>query len=99
MALIRVTAAQLKTNAQELAGLNRSFEIQVNELEKCEQKLCTMWEGQTKEAFHKAFCSDRLQMDNFRILIERYVEALLTIAAKYEQAEAMNTETASARNY
>lgn len=99
MALIRVTAAQLKTNAQELASLNHSFKIQVNELEMCEQKLCTMWEGQTKEAFHKAFCSDKMQMDNFHVLIERYAEALLAIAAKYEQAEAMNTETASTRNY
>lgn len=99
MALIRVTAAQLKAGAEELAGLNNSLKNQVKELETFEQNLCTMWEGQTKEVFHKAFCSDRMQMDNFRVLIERYVETLLVIALKYEQAEARNTETASTRNY
>lgn len=99
MALIRVTAAQLKSGAEELAGFNNQLKNQVNELELCEQNLCTMWEGQAKEAFHRAFCSDRTQMDNFRLLIEQYVEALLSIALKYEQAEAMNTETASTRNY
>lgn len=99
MALIRVAAAQLRAGAEELAGLNNSLKNQVKELEACEQNLCTMWEGQTKEAFHKAFCSDRIQMDNFRVLIERYVETLLAIASKYEQAEAKNTETASTRNY
>lgn len=55
MALIRVTASQLRAKAEELSGLNRQFETQAGELEACEQKLSGMWDGQAKDAFHQAF--------------------------------------------
>lgn len=42
---------------------------------------------------------DRQQMDAFYQLIEQYVQALLEIAARYEQAEARNRELAAARKY
>lgn len=99
MALIRVTAAQLRAKAEELTGLNNNFKTNVSDLEACEQNLAGMWEGQAKDAFHQAFNSDKVQMTNFSTLIEKYVSTLLTIAAKYEQAESVNTETASTRNY
>jgi hypothetical protein len=38
-------------------------------------------------------------MDVFHHLISQYVQALLEIAARYEQAEARNREIASARSY
>lgn len=99
MALIRVTAAQLKAKAEELTSLNSSFKTNVSELEACEQNLVSMWDGQTKDAFHQAFNNDKIQMTNFSTLIEKYVATLMTIAAKYEQAENINTETASTRTY
>ena len=99
MALIRVTAAQLKAKADELTGLNTSLKTNVKDLESCEQNLASMWEGQAKDAFHQAFHNDKVQMGNFSMLIEKYVSVLLNIAAKYEQAEGMNTETASTRSY
>lgn len=99
MALIRVTAAQLKAKAEELTGLNNNLKTNVSELEACEQNLAGMWEGQAKDAFHQAFSNDKIQMTNFSTLIEKYVYTLLTIAAKYEQAENINTETAATRKY
>lgn len=99
MALIRVTAAQLKAKAEELTGLNSNFKTNVGELEACEQNLASMWEGQAKDAFHQAFSNDKIQMTNFSTLIEKYVATLMTIAAKYEQAESINTETAATRKY
>lgn len=99
MALIRVTAAQLKAKAEELTGLNNNLKTNVGELESCEQNLASMWEGQAKDAFHQAFSNDKIQMTNFSTLIEKYVATLLTIAAKYEQAESINTETAATRKY
>lgn len=99
MALIRVTAAQLKAKAEELTGLNTNFKSNVSDLEACEQNLVSMWDGQAKDAFHQAFNNDKIQMTNFSTLIEKYVNTLLVIAAKYEQAEAANTETASTRTY
>ena len=92
MALISVTAAQLKAKADELTNLNSSFKSNV-------QDLAGMWEGQAKEAFHTAFNNDKVQMTNFSTLIEKYVNTLITIAAKYEQAESVNADTASTRNY
>ena len=58
-----------------------------------------MWEGQAKDAFHQAFLRDRQQMDAFILLIERYIQALLEIANRYEQAENRNREIAAARKY
>ena len=99
MASFITTPAQLRAKAEELSSLNNSFKMNVSELEAEEQNLMGMWEGQAKEAFHQAFSSDKIQMTNFSTLIEKYVASLLTIAAKYEEAERINTETATARNY
>ncbi|MCD8197447.1 MAG: WXG100 family type VII secretion target [Lachnospiraceae bacterium] len=99
MALIRVTATQLKAQAEELRTLNSQYKDQVTELETCETNLASMWEGEARDAFHNAFNSDKTQMTNFYTLIEQYVAKLLTIAAKYEQAEATNQEIATVRNY
>lgn len=99
MAMMRVTAAQLRAKAEELANLNNTLKTNVSELEGCEQNLTTMWEGQAKDAFHQAFSNDKIQMTNFSTLIEKYVYTLQNIAAKYEQAESINTETAATRKY
>ena len=51
------------------------------------------------EAFHHAFARDKEQMLLFEKLIERYVEVMLEIAARYEEAEARNAEIAASRSY
>lgn len=99
MALINVTAAHLKAQAEELKQLNATFKSTVNELESTEAQLNSMWEGEANTAFHNAFSRDKIQMDNFYNAIEVYVNALLTIASKYQLAEGMNVETATTRNY
>lgn len=99
MALIQVTFEQLKAQAENLNQLNESFKSNVAELESMEAQLGAMWEGQAKDAFHTAFSNDKIQMDNFYNAIARYVQSLLVIAAKYQQAEAINYETASTRTY
>ena len=95
MASFITTPAQLRAKAEELSSLNNSFKTNVSELEAEEQNLMGMWEGQAKEAFHQAFSSDKIQMTNFSTLIERYVASLLTMAAKDEEAEGVNRETAT----
>lgn len=99
MALIQVTAAELKAKANELRSCNGQFKSQVGNLESQEAALASMWEGEAKNAFHNAFNNDKTQMDAFYDLIEKYCQALEIIAQKYEQAEARNTEVASTRSY
>lgn len=99
MGLIRVTSAELKNRAQELTALNNTLKTNVSELEATEQNLASMWEGEAKSAFHQAFNSDKVQMANFSLWIEKYVSSLLAIAAKYEQAENVNVSTAATRTY
>lgn len=99
MGLIRVTATELKSKAETLTTLNNTLKTNVSELEATEQNLNSMWEGEAKDAFHQAFHNDKVQMNNFSMLIEKYVASLLTIAAKYEQAENVNVGTATTRNY
>lgn len=99
MALISLTFEQLKTQADELRQLNENFKANVTELVGIETELASMWEGQSRDAFHNAFNSDKAQMDNFYNTIEQYVQALMLILAKYQQAEGTNLETAVTRTY
>ena len=99
MGTIRVTAATLKSKAGELKSLNEKLKSDVNNLESTEQNLTSMWEGEAKQAFHNAFHSDKVQMDNFARLIDVYVQKLETIAEKYASAESTNVSTATTRKY
>lgn len=99
MGVIRVTATELRAKAEELASLNASLKTNISDLEACEQNLATMWDGEAKDAFHQAFNNDKIQMNNFSMLIEKYVATMQAVAAKYAQAESTNVSTASTRNY
>ena len=99
MSYFEVTAAQLRNRAEELRGLNSRFGSEVESLSSTEENLKAMWEGEANTMFHNAFARDKGQMDNFKAAIERYIEALLIIAAKYEEAEARNVSTAQTRSY
>lgn len=99
MAYFCVTSSKLRACAEELTQQNTRFKANAEELDAAEAALKGMWEGSANEAFHAAFLKDRGQMDAFQAAIAAYVQALLTIAAKYEEAEARNTQVASARTY
>lgn len=96
---IQVTTATLKNKANELKNLNSKFKSQVENLNSAESSLNGMWEGEVKDAFHKAFSQDITQMHNFYNAIEQYVQKLEQIAAAYEKAEKKNTSTATTRKY
>ena len=99
MAFFEVTSRELRNKAENLRGLNGQFRAKCNELDSQEQELCSMWDGQAKEAFLHAFARDKEQMLLFEKLIERYVEVMLEIAVRYEEAEARNAEIAASRSY
>ena len=96
---ITVSTAQMKMKAAELKKLNNQFKKEVGSLRQAEGHLNGMWDGQARNAFHKAFTSDMVQMDNFYNAIEQYVNKLTEIATAYEKAEKANTTTATTRSY
>ncbi|MBR1629729.1 MAG: WXG100 family type VII secretion target [Lachnospiraceae bacterium] len=97
MAQIVVTAAEVRAKAQELRQRNSDFKNQVQELVSIEQNLGSKWEGEAKNAFHRAFMDDQRYMDQFYSLIEKYVAAMEQIAAEYERQERQNQQIASTR--
>lgn len=99
MAFFSVTSKELRNRAGRISDLNSQFRAKAAQLGEQETALCGMWEGVTRDTFHQAFTHDKQQMDAFCQLIAQYVQALLEIAARYEQAEAKNREIAAARNY
>lgn len=99
MAFFQVTSSELRNKAGRISDLNSQFKAKAVQLGEQEAALCSMWEGQAKDSFHQAFLRDRQQMDAFEQLIGQYVQALLEIAVRYEQAESRNREIASTRNY
>lgn len=99
MSFFQVTSAELRKKAEQLKGLNSRYKSGVDSLQTTEQTLKTMWEGEANETFHNAFTRDKDQMDRFHTAIERFIEALLIIAAKYEEAENKNIATAATRSY
>ncbi len=99
MAEILVTVAELRRTADNLEQLNSQFKGKTDDLNSKETELKGMWEGQANDAFHAAFTRDKSQWDVFYNTIIEYVNALRQIAAKYEQAENMNTQTGTERTY
>ncbi len=99
MSFFQVTAAELRKKADSLRGLNSRFKSGVDNLLSAEQTLKTMWEGEANDTFHTVFIKDKEQMDIFHEVVENFIEALLVIAARYEEAEKRNTATASTRSY
>lgn len=99
MAFFQVTSQELRNAAERISDLNNQFKERALQLSEQETSLCSMWEGQAKDTFHQAFMRDRQQMDAFVQLINQYVQALLEIAVRYEQAENRNREIAAARSY
>ena len=110
MAEILTTSAQLRSKAEELSNINAKFKQQVDQLESTETALVSMWEGDSKEAFHGAFNNDKVplryrssaeseQMHNFYNAIAQYVSALNQIATNYDNAEKANVEVGTTRTY
>lgn len=99
MAELKVTASQLRTKAQTIRSLNSSLDTQIGVLEQAESSVCSMWDGEAKNAFHQAFTHDKAQMKNFKNAIDKYVTALEQIAQSYEKAENQNVQTATTRTY
>lgn len=99
MSKMIVTAAQMKSSADALKQLNGQFKTAVSRLEELQQSLASMWEGEANNAFNRAFQSDKVQMDNFYNAIEVYAQRLTAAAARYQEAEARNTQTANERKY
>ena len=94
-----VTAAQLRSTADQLEQLNSNFKTATENLNSVQQNLSGMWEGDAKRAFEAAYQRDRTNMDAFNANITKYVAALRTIAANYEKAEQANVQIAQQRSY
>lgn len=99
MAEIKVTTGELTSKASELRQMNNQFKKAVEDMTATEQQLVGMWDGEAKEAFHKAYNSDKTQMDTFYQTIEQYCQALEQDASKYDAAEKKNVATATSRTY
>lgn len=99
MAEFSVSAKELRSKASELRNQNQAFKGQVDDLAGQEGQLITMWDGQAKDAFHKAFEHDKNCMEDFHAIIEDYCRVLDEIAQKYEDAERKNLDIANQRNY
>jgi len=99
MSFFEVTSGEVRSKAAALAELNQQFRNKAMELTEKEGSLTQMWEGVAKDTFHQAYMQDKSQMDVFNQLIDRYVEALNEIAAKYEEAERRAAELAANRSY
>ena len=99
MAEIKVTTTELKNKAAELRQLNNQFKKAVEDMTNNEQQLMTMWDGDSKETFHKAYTSDIGQMEVFYQTIEAYCQVLEFNANNYDTAEQENNEIAASRTY
>lgn len=94
MSFIQVTAQELRNKASELSGLNSRFNSEIENITTCQQNLNTMWEGEAKDAFNQTFIRDKGNMDNFKNAIDQYIEALMVVAQRYEEAESKNISLA-----
>ncbi len=96
---ITVNTGTVAGKMAELKTLNNSFKSQVQNLVSTESSLNSMWEGESRQTFHREFQKDITQMNNFHTTIEKYISSLDEIVKMYEKAENANINTASTRNY
>lgn len=96
---IKVTTSELSSNADNLQNSNNRLNTMIDQLRQQEASLCTMWEGDSKDAFDKAFRHDIDQMKNFYEAIKQHVAKLKEIAKNYETAEQRNVQIANERKY
>lgn len=99
MAEIKVTTSELRNKAEELSTQNTQLKGKVDELVASEGTLTSMWEGEARDAFHKAFETDKNQWENFMKVIEQFVQAMNQIADEYDKQEAANAQIAGNRTY
>lgn len=99
MSKFNVTTAKLREGANQLSEMNQNFISAVSELESLKATLDSMWDGQANSAFNNAMARDVEQMRGFSTAISTYIATLNEIAARYDLAEARNTDTATRRTY
>ena len=97
MAQFMVTAAELRSKAEQLQQLNEQFKQLTSTLRDQENGLSGMWEGEARDTFRTAFQGSAGKMDDFSATIMQYVNGLQDIIRQYEQAEAKNVETATVK--
>ena len=96
---IKVTASGITNGINTLNELNAEFLAEITELVSTESSLNSMWEGEAHDSFHAAFTSDKSQMETFNKEITNYATTLQEILNLYEEAEAINLDTAVTRTY
>lgn len=99
MSFFQVNSGEIRNSSEQLELLLQKFRTEKENLVGTEQNLKTMWEGEANEMFHKAFMMDAGQMDAFCEVIGSYARVMMTIADRYDSAEARNAGIASNRLY
>lgn len=97
MAMVRITAAQVRQKVSELRNLDSQFKAKADSLSASEESIAAKWDGDAKAAFRNSFQKDRVNMDNFYKVIEQYCATLENIANRMEQADANSAQIAAQR--
>lgn len=97
MSQYKVTASELKNAANNLRSYNNSLKSQIESLVQQENALNGQWEGEAKDAFDKAFKTDKVKFDKFVQTVEKFSTTLDQVAQKYEQSESKNVQIATTR--
>lgn len=97
MAEIKVTPKELRKKAEELKNLNEKFRSEVEKMVGYRTQLDSMWDGEARTAFDRAFDTDKGKWDTFARNIDDYIQKMIEAAETYETAEQNNLQTASVR--
>ena len=87
MSKVTTNTVQMRKAASEIEELNRQFQSHIKELVSEKDELCTMWDGEAKQAFQAAFNKSIDTLESFYSTIEKYLRAINEAAAGYEKAE------------
>ncbi len=90
MSFYQVDSRQLRAKKDELTNLLQRFRQEKEDLCAKELTLRSMWEGQANEKFHGEFMRSSGQMEAFADTIIRYLNAIESIAQRYDLAEEKN---------
>lgn len=94
MAEFSVSSLELRNKATTLNEYNQKFMQEKNNLVDAKVALMKGFEGDAAAAFESTFNTFVAQMDNFKAVVDEYVNKLNEEADSYDKADSTSTMTA-----
>ncbi|MDO4623022.1 MAG: WXG100 family type VII secretion target [Eubacteriales bacterium] len=91
---ISISTSMIRKQAESLETKSNKIKMQLQDLQRAEQNLGSMWDGPSKQSFDATFKNNYAEYEKFKMMIDQYAAKLRDIASEYERIEKENEQIA-----